>query len=186
MLVRGPLIILLGFLSACQYDPVKTETSPYYTAPIGSQLVLNQTLKIPAHYASVYIQGGEIMTYGKVDHYYPNCELELSTVSEKPQQVVPDSFTIYKVVQDNQTVSQGPVKVAGLGLLMLASGGGGGGDGGSDLDEYSTIMYIRSDLQPEVLSLNCQHWEDQTDTGHLSIQQVKTTLGNIFDLRLAQ
>jgi hypothetical protein len=168
-------IVLLG---ACQSYSTPSEDSPYYAVPVGSRIVLNRPLIIPPDHASVYIQRGQIVPFSQFDDYAPHCRFELSTVSPTAQTVEPDAFVVYKVGQEI---------IVGRALtrpgLLLAQSGGDRGDG-HDAKLYSRILYLRSTKQPDVLRVACGEWHDYSFSRHLTIQEIRAALGNLFTLEL--
>lgn len=170
-------------LSACSFVPPKDVNSTFYSPPVGSILTLKRKITIPANDARVRIQNGEIQpSYFALDSYYPNCEFELYSVSEKSREVMPDKFTITKVVRNEEIVSLvSPTQVAASGFTASI----GFGDS-SPIFDYQTVMNLRSANQPDVFKLTCMQWEDPNDGDHVTITQIRKTLGNIFELTLAE
>lgn len=60
-------------------------------------LHLKKPMTIPANFAHAKFQGGRQV--GGVNRYFPWCELEIATVSEKPQRVEPGRFRVRRVDQ---------------------------------------------------------------------------------------
>ncbi len=176
------LLLLIVIVSACSQQNVKNVDSAFYAVPVGSSLSLNQDVTIAANQVAVYMQNGQIMKEADVDKYYPNCKFELYKISESPRVVMVDTFEVIKVVDDIEAsfVSE-RVYVASrestlaFGLL-----------GRSQVLNYVTLIYLRSEKQKDVFRISCQHWEDTLDDMHLSINQMRTAMGNIFTLSVKQ
>ena len=166
------LIISLG---GCAYQPPKDINSSFYSPPVGSRLQLHATLTIPANDTQVRIQNGKVISSSWVlDAYYPNCNFELRERAEVARTIQPDTFIISRVVRDTENVMlHSPV------IIARSSG-----DGAPSVD-YITIMDLYSARQPDVIRLTCQHWEDPSDSHHLSIRQIRKTLGDLFTLKLS-
>lgn len=161
-------------VSACQYSPEKNEDSPYYAPVAGSRLHLKQTLFIPAHRASIYLQGGRVVPFSEMDQYYPHCKFELGSVSDVKRTVTPQSFTIKKVKQwIESSISFAPV-ASRFGASSVVG-----------YQPYSTIMYLEGGKLKDVYAMNCSHWEDPPDGEFLTIRQIRSSLGHIFELELA-
>ncbi|MCK4742309.1 MAG: hypothetical protein KAT25_00665 [Sulfuriflexus sp.] len=162
-------------LAGCAYQPPKDISSSFYSPPVGSQLQLHKTLTIPANDTQVRIQDGKVISSSwDLDAYYPNCNFELHKRAEVARTIQPDIFIISRVVRDTENVMlHSPIIVARS-----------SGNGAPSVD-YITIMDLSSPRQPEVMRLTCQHWEDPSDSYHLSIKQIRKTLGELFTLTLA-
>lgn len=195
---------LSAMLASCQGTPLPYEESPYSVIPAGSRLTLHRDLTIPAGRASLYIQGGAVRPYSDVNPYYPHCRLEVEQVLDTPQTVQADVFLVEKVVYEEipGPVSGGTSVLAHL--LRTASLGGAVGletsgkdlgrgarvmgglaadDGGSPWT-FATHFRLRSERQPGVRSLTCQHWDDPALAVHLTIRQIRDTLGSLFTLEM--
>ena len=149
---------------------------------LHGKLVLNETITIPPHKASIYIQNGQVFTsagYTTVDQYYANCKFELREIETKPREITPDSFTIKRVIfEENLSAQPASLRYAlNLSSRMHIS------SGGLSYVDYATVMMLHSDKQPHVFRLSCQHWEDPNlAADHLSIEQIQQTLGKLFTL----
>jgi len=168
-----PLLCLL--LSACQTAGPLDEDSRYQVLPIGSRLVLKQELTIPAHNAGVVLQGGRVVSGGQgVNQYHPHCRLEVRDVRETVQTVAADEFVVRRARYETQTVAlPGLMKAARLYA----------GDGPGFLI-FRTVLDLRSERQPHVRWLTCQQWGDPTLDQHVTIREIRQTLGEIFMLQL--
>lgn len=170
------LNLLIISLASCAYQPPKDINSSYYAPPVGSKLQLHSALIIPANDTQVRIQDGKVIhSSWDLDFYYPNCDFELYERAEVKREVTPDTFVISRVVRGFEDVLLHTPTV-------IASSSGGGGAPNVD---YMTIMDLYSPRQPDVFRLTCQHWEDPSDSYHLSIKQIRKTLGDLFTLTLA-
>jgi hypothetical protein len=172
------LLLLCVFLLGSQTNYAANENSPYFVIPTGSTLQLNQAITIPADRASVYLQGGQVKDYSNVDTYYPNCDFEVLTLTNKSRAVQPDEFIIKRVVQEEDIVASGFPKVASLIGVRF--------EGSVGLVDYKTIMYLGSAQQPDVYRITCAQWDEPMDAQHLTVRQIRDTLGSIFTLRLAR
>lgn len=166
------LIVLALLLTGCQ-PAVYPIDSPYYRIPLGSILVLNRDLTIPPHQARVIIQYGQVVSRKERDQYYPYCEFEILTLSESPQVIHPDRFSIQRLNKHMETSRQA-VMYASLSLL--------GRD--NPLVAYNTKMYLSSSVQPDVYRMSCMYWTDDAMDDHLTLQQIRDTLGEIFTIKI--
>lgn len=170
------LITSCLIISACQPMIVADEDSVYYRVPLGSTLLLNQQLSIPPNKARIFIQYGQLMSYKAIDKYQPHCEFEINTLKQSIQYIEPDQFEIYRVGTDYRDVSL---------QFLYASLTMGDEDYGLPIVGFATELYLRSRHQPDVRKLSCLHW-DGPKADHLSINQIKKILGDIFTLQLAK
>ena len=136
---------------------------------MGSLLILNKDVTIPANHARVIIQNGRILSRRDVDQYYPFCEFEILTLSESDQVIHPDQFKIHKLDKRMDTSSQ-PVMYASLADSQFDR----------PLIAYNTVMYLSSDKQPDVYRMSCMYWTDDSMATHLTQNQINATLGDIF------
>lgn len=169
------LIISLG---GCAYQAPKDINSTYYAPPVGSSLLLNSAITIPANDAHARIQNGKVVTsyWMGVDAYYPNCSFELYSRAEVERVIEPDTFIITRVVRETENVR--------LQLPAVVASGGVAGGGVTDTESI-TIMNLKSDKQPEVMRMSCQHWDDPNEATHLNIKQIRKTLDPLFTLTLS-
>jgi hypothetical protein len=156
--------------------------SPYYQPPAGSRLILNQSIVIPPDSATVRFQFGQVVQ--GVNDFETNCVFELTTVRDVPQPVEPQEFVVTKVRSGSSTRNSG--RQPGPGLMKVHFGPS---DSGPVRYFFKTEMFLRSDRQPNVLMLTCQHaWE--TGSSSLEFQRPPTVaemgaaLGAYFTLRL--
>ena len=182
------IIILAIMLGACHtasyYEG--NENSPFYLVPAGSTLTLTRPLTVPADQVAVFLQGGEIVTSGRINQYYPHCKFELRHRRDAAQNVQADSFAITKVVQEvGHSVALDDLRLArtSVGVGIGINVGGGWDDGGS-LQAFSTRLRLQSANQPEVFRLSCGQAALLHEGQHVSIKEMRQALGEIFSLQL--
>ena len=128
---------------------------------------MNQELVITPNLARIHFQYGKIQPENNLDKYYPNCSIEIKTLSNSTQTILPDQFNIYRIAHEEE--------YSGLGIhfARLVSS-----DNGSPSPEnWVTHFYLKSTKQPDVYRLSCQHWEDPADARHVTYDEIKKTLG---------
>ena len=172
-------VLLCTTLLGCSAVTTSNQQSyAYELIKPGASLVLHKPIRFPDYSATVNIQAGQIKSgLFSLDNYHPNCRLELRGQSGGIRTIEPDRFTIYKIdTQIEYVMNKNPVKLAGWGLHMANSV--------SDM-VYSTILYLKSEKQPQVELLSCQHWEDPTNfPAHLTLQQISQTLAGLFTIEM--
>jgi hypothetical protein len=166
--------MLVALLPACQMAPVPDETSPSYPPPVGSRLVLSQSLVIPGGSTGVTLQGGQVRSPRDINEWHPNCRLEVRTLSDSPRTVDSDNFEVWRV-RRRATVVTRPGEV--FAQLRADSGG-------PSFLVFRTTLDLRSASQPDVAWLTCQYWGDPALGRDLSIQEIRTALGSVITLVL--
>lgn len=161
-----PIVLLAGCQSYSGYvEPVLA----YRTIKPGSILTINRELTIPAYKARVHMQSGKIVSEKNIDFYFPNCSVEVRTIKKIPQKIFPDVFTI-KMIKTEEELTD----ISGRIFARFAERY----DGSVSHENRITHFYITSSKQPDIFRLSCQHWEDPIDARHLTVSEVKTTLGD--------
>ncbi|MGD8525298.1 MAG: hypothetical protein PVJ63_03545 [Thioalkalispiraceae bacterium] len=132
-------------------------------------MTVHYPLTIKPNLARVHFQGGEVRNEKQIDKYYPNCSLEIKTLSSSPQTIEPDKFQIYRIKHDEEgngmSVFVPPIPFAQEDSYAPSH------------ENWIIQFYLRSGKQPDVLRLNCQHWEDPSDARHLTNEEIRKTLG---------
>ena len=177
--MRYLLVSLLLVLTACQTYPTLNEDSPYSAVPRESRLILHKAIALAPEQTRVYLQHGGVVPFENRDAFYAHCRIELSPTKQIAPTIEPDEFVIYKVTQQI-LVSDGPPPG------QLLAGGSGSDKDGIDSKLYARILHLRSARQPGVLRLRCQRWDDLAFSKHLSISEIRETLGNTLTLQLAK
>ena len=176
------ILLTLIPLSACQAPPFSPD-SPLTPVPLQSTLILHQPLTIPAQKVSLWFQDGEKMLANDLDRYYPHCKFETLQMQSSEKTVQPDSFVIYRVVRWDDYAMQ-PMQLAAnrfsVGLTTVH------GDGGPSHLNTTTEMFLRSERQPDVYRLVCSQWEEASEANHVTINQIRRTLGDTFTLKLPE
>lgn len=175
------------FLLACQGTVVRDEDSPHYIVPAGSALVLQERLEIPPRAASIHIQNGKAMPYKLVNRYYPHCKFEMWSITEEARFVEPDRFIVERVKRDWEFIGQGfgkPVRIAANGELRWAGVEFGGSEGGPAFEIDATELFLRSEKQPDVYRLTCSQWSDVRAARHVTVSEIRQTLGPLFLLEI--
>ncbi|MFQ6022174.1 MAG: hypothetical protein ACE5NW_05580 [Acidiferrobacterales bacterium] len=172
------IIVLAGCQAFTNFNQrfYGNEESPYFSVSVDSTLVLKQELTVPAKNASVWFQRGRAVTqFYEVHKYNPYCRLTLDTKRDVPQTIQPDEFVIRRVGQrDEFTVDGGFIQVAEIPR-----------DGGFEAFQVkATRMELRSESQPDVVRLTCASWGLPQDMSHVTIREIRQTLGDIFALQL--
>src|SRR5512143_4162142 len=94
MMTRNALLWVLFAmtLASCAVSPVTDEGSQFYRLPVGTAVVLNQDLTVPAGNARVFLQRGKVVAKNRLDVYQPDCNFEQRTVSDGTAVIKADDF----------------------------------------------------------------------------------------------
>lgn len=189
-MVRVLLIVLCGaFAGGCQrvvsslaqggYENV--QDSPFYRVPDGSTLVLTQNLIIPPNQVKLFVQDGQIVA--APNRYRPFCRFEVLPLLPTPQTVSADTFLVQRTarVEDLVAATDNRQRYAARSLIRPFDS-----DGLPTPVVYATRLYLRSASQPEVYRLSCGHLQEPLlGARHLSVNQMRQAMGEIFTLQLA-
>jgi hypothetical protein len=171
------LVAFCLLLTACQSTGPLNENSPFHILPAGSRLLLKQEITIPARSAGVMLQGGRVVSDKDVNQYHPHCRLEVNDVRDTTQSVAADEFVVRRARQeDHQVMGSGFMK-AGLHNMRKASAT-------PTYHVFRTILDLESPRQPQVRWLTCQQWSEPAIGVHVTIREMRQTLGEIIQLQL--
>jgi len=159
MNLKRLLLTLPLLFSSCQNRGETDENSPYFVIPLGSRLVLHQSVTIPAFAAAIYLQGGQWLRWRQVSRYHPHCKFELREPKNAPQTITADEFVIARTGIETETQE---------GLQIQAR-----------------VLELQSARQPLVSRLSCAVWQTSATGQPVSGRELRQALGNIFTLELA-
>lgn len=142
------LLVVAAMLVACAGTPVHPPAPPYFQAPAGSVWHLTRAVDIPAGSATLRWQAGQPVARNAVQEAAPHCVLEIDTVSERPQRVESDRFTVVRMYRTVRDLSAALPERAGYVRVS-------GDDGPSHL-YFQTVFVLASSSQPGVRWLTCQ------------------------------
>jgi hypothetical protein len=172
-------VVFVATLTACATPPPTGGAAPLYSVPTGSVLTLHTALTIPPGSARAAIQGGAATTEAKLDRYYPHCEFEVRTVTDRPQTVAPGQFRVTRVVYDTENYGSLPMRVAAAGGISAFAGADP-----SFVYLFYTELYLESATRPNVLRLTCGQVSDYALGSQPTIADFKQAVGGIFSLEL--
>lgn len=173
-LVRPLFAVLLLSLAACQSMRAnQTRWHRDHDVPAGAVVRLERAVAFPADRANVYIQDGQVRPYGGVDLYSPHCELIIRGDISHARRVAPDTFEIYRSVQEINPI-----------YGMQTSGSASLPGTGESRAMFQTTMYLRSKRQPHVSQLVCGHWVYGSSDDYLTVAQIRAVLGKLMVLKV--
>jgi hypothetical protein len=179
------IVITVAFtllLAACQMAAVRDENSPHSRLALGSTITLHQTLNVPAGHSRVFLQFGEVVAKIKLDQYQPHCDFEVRSVSKGEETIRPDTFTVTKVMEDEEEVvgRQSPQHYASLDSDLSLGGG-------EMLPMVSRFVRhtLYSVSQPQVMRLTCHGgFDDPWEVKTPSVSEIRRVLGAIATVTL--
>jgi hypothetical protein len=173
-------ITLLLLLSACTQSYMVSDNLayPYNLPPVGSKVVLMQRVAIEPGTTRTFLQRGMPMPLGDFDRYRANCNLEVDGLSDRVQQIEPDTFVVKKVQRLTTEVVRKPEPKPSLIPVEL--------DRGSPIVTHGYHLWLSSEKQPDVMRLTCRGaFDDLSRAEPPSIDEIREALGEIAQLVLA-
>lgn len=145
--------------------------------PVGTTVVLNQPLTVPAGQARVFLQGGRVIERVRLRQYYPHCDFEIRQVSDGSAGIAPDRFTVTAVTEGEEpVVMRQTLHYAGLRLSDMQQ------DGVSMVSRY-LHHWLHSPRQPQVLRLTCHGGFDFPGRAQLpTVAEIRYALGEVVTL----
>jgi hypothetical protein len=174
----------LLLLAACGPLLIRDEATHDYVPLRNANLELHRDVVVPPERGRVFFQQGSVQSVAS--EYRPHCELTVRNLTDKPQTIHVDRFTVKRVIADTVHVAtSGEVVVAVNVDIQLTSGGGDGGGDGEGRLMKTYILYLHSDRQPDVLSLVCGGAFDAPALAlRPSLQDIESALGDYATLEL--
>jgi len=177
-------LLAAGLISLAGCQALREPTDPAHSTrvPAGSVLTLHKRLVVTNSHDRIRFYRGAVAEdkdFLLTKKYEPNCRLVMHRdLRDYDHVITPGRFAIYAVKEFDDYQILGPRIVASNGPLLA-------GDGGIMPQEYATVMYLRSAKQTQVDRLVCGHYQDSTEGDYLTIEQIRSALGDIFSLELA-
>lgn len=178
---RFALFTLTVVLTACQSayltDGRPNENSPLFEVPVGSTVVLEQELIVPAYQQDIFLQDGKAFDFSTVNKWRPYCALSLHAQTKQPKAMQADTFVVRKVSRQLLFQLAGrPVQVAGI---------TDGSDGFQSWRVNAAVMELSSGRQPDVVKLTCAAWGLPPDVTYVTLAAIRGALGGVVSLHLA-
>ncbi len=171
------LVVLAGCQSAYLSDGRPNESSPLYEVPLGSKVVLERELTVPAYRQDVFLQDGKVFDFATVNKWRPYCALSLHAQAKQARVMQPDSFVVRKVSRQLLFQLAGrPLQIAGI---------TSGSDGFQTWRVQAAVMELSSGRQPDVVKLTCAAWGLPQDASYVTLAAIRGALGEVVSLQLA-
>lgn len=167
--------LVFAVLVGCQStDP----RGGFYSSPLqpGDQVEVLKDIPVPAGLARVYLQRGELTSYGGSNQYVPFCYFRLPDPLPIEQHVEPGVFVVHSVWLDETSVGfERPVRVASA-LL-------GFGEGWSTM-AYQFHISLVSEKQPKVLLVCSGAFDSPAVATPIRLPEVREALGDYVKVRV--
>ncbi|MEA1988310.1 MAG: hypothetical protein U9N57_03740 [Pseudomonadota bacterium] len=112
----------------------------------GDTFILSQVVEIPANSTRIFIQHGKLASRNGFDHSEQHCRIEVSTLSEHKQVVLPELFKITSVTTDEEMIALTNSK-----SVLLAFNYGNGVQ--TDYLTFKGMLGFNSQERPETMDL---------------------------------
>ena len=182
------ILFVALLISSCSLSLDYKLVSVKELLPVGSTLRLTQTIEMPADRSFIYIANGKVAplnNYKTVNIYEPYCTLHVYKETTYARQIIPNQFEITKIVEwerdfgrlDYKNNTHANNRTAGF-IKVKSSGD----DGGASIVFYATILSLHSANQPDVKELVCGHWNDPAELEPLTLEEMKSALGDLLPI----
>lgn len=154
------------------------ENSSSFRVPVDSELVLNRELVVAPRLQRVFFQQGRVLArHHEVNRHQPWCVLRLERRRDVEVRITPDTFVVHSVRRQylNSVALLGPIQVAQRRREGTTA----------TFEVVASLMELRSERQPDVANLACARWRRPTNIFHVTIRNIRETLGEVFTLELA-
>lgn len=181
------LFLTILLLSACSLTAVDLENSNHFRPPAGTIIQLNVDLVVSANNAKAYVQGGERKANrSAVDRFLPWCEFRVKRSLDARRRPFIISKSNLKVISSHRGIdysaierARAPVLLAGRDRILWPA------HSEVSMENMATVMKIESEQQPELMSLDCMTFTDALFMNHLTLSEIRNTLGDIATIKLA-
>jgi len=168
ILILGVLIGSFGL----GLGAMASDTQFLHEQTASTQLVLHQSVRIPAGTATAYFQGGVVVSANDLNEFVPYCALVVATVSETSQQVPAGRYRIVRLFPyDEEQSSLAPIRVAGINSWVVASG-----DANTD-HSFMTRIKLASATTPKLLYVDCGALWDYNIGRYITSEQFGYAVG---------
>ena len=141
-LLKTLAIIIPVTLAGCALQPMHKSLG----IASGDSFVLSQAVEIPANSARIFIQHGKLTSRNGFDHSEQHCRIEVSTLSEHKQVLLPELFQITSVTTDEELIALTNSKP----LLLTANTAN---QNETDYLTYIGMLGFSSQERPETMDL---------------------------------
>ncbi|MGD2111781.1 MAG: hypothetical protein PVI50_00235 [Gammaproteobacteria bacterium] len=148
------ILTAVWLLAGCQTTGSSDPDSIRYKLPVGSKLVLNQPLTIPAGRAHLMLQHGAAGTVaGELD---VACRFEVKNLG--PRTIEPDTFLITSISSGRRWVNQ------------------------PDSMRFYKVIRLQPERETDILPMVCEYTDWPLQGRPVTITEIREALGDVFTL----
>jgi len=155
-----PILLVAAAITGCGNPmAVKDDVNSqfFYIRP-GTKLILHQDVDIPKERSHTSFQHGKVVS--GLDNYTVGCILDVRNLG--PGVVSAGTFTVSRAESSQEWVSR------------------------PNIMRFYRVIYLQSDIQPDVLRLTCQDWDGPLQGKDISVPEMREALGEYFSFEFAQ
>jgi hypothetical protein len=180
MMTRKGMLLVLSViaLTSCAGQAVNKEVPDRLL--VGTTVVLQQDLAVPAGHARVFLQQGRVVEKHRLDPGLPHCNFEQRTLSDGTAVIKADRFKVTAVsVGEDMVVQRDCDSMLPVGLREA-----GGSDCVDKVNRYINHQLF-SPSQPQVMRLTCHGGFEVPGRAQLpGLPDIRTALGGVATLEL--
>lgn len=178
MLKRRALVVVL--MATASVSNAQSYNPPATQIPVGSVLVVKERLPVPLYYTWVFVQFGQLSSWGELRDWYPYCRFEVAGLVPKERYIEPGRYRVTRAAGEIRTTE---LDRHGLGEAIKVQGG----DGAPDVI-YRSNFDLSSPDHPEVQRLSCQEKFVMMDMqcSYLSLEKIRQALGDLAEIQLPE
>ncbi|MDX1594670.1 MAG: hypothetical protein R3298_10490 [Gammaproteobacteria bacterium] len=160
--------------------PRDASDSPYFEPGPNARVVMLETVRLAPRELRAFFQEGRQVARGEVNPHYPNCDLELNSLSEAAREVPPGVYRVTRTERRHAPLAgRVELRVAALGIPSI--------DGGSPTINYQTRFFLEAieGGTGDIRALNCAQWgEPGGITDYPTRDEIARALGDMGRLEL--
>ena len=179
MTCKGMLLVLSVIALTSCAGPVVNERAPDRVL-VGTTVVLQQDLAVPAGHARVFLQQGMVVEKHRLEPSLPHCNFEQRTLSNGSAVIKADHFKVTAVSVGEDMVVQRDCES----MLPVGRNEPGGSDCVDKVNRYINHQ-LSSPSQPQVMRLTCHGGFNVPGRAQLpGLADIRTALGGVATLEL--
>ena len=155
------------------------------TLDTSAGISLNQTIHNDRG-ARIHIQYGEVKAHGnQIRESEPYCYFRIHRPGSElrsPVDIQATTFNVVKIRSRSYQVNLTPSITENVQLAGFSGGGPGGEGGGANQLTLATEFHLNDPAQPHVKKLICAVFTDPRDRGHVNIDEIRETLGDLVNI----
>ena len=183
---RFALAALSMFLASCATPlATKKQVSFFADMPVGSTLMVNSPLTIPANEVRASLQFSKQVSLQALDKWEPYCQMVVRTLSRQDKQIPAIDFRITRVVRDEEPYTR--LKKSSRHMIASTDENLSFLFGGSPSYTWliKTYMYLESNEYPDIYRLVCGQVWDGYSSRRLYMSEFREAVGDFITIKTA-